>query len=113
MLLVFAAFMAVQQAPYAGELRERLNSPIKATVESKKMPYDLELCVADVLTITGTPSVFRDGPENVVIVSSLPASNTYMAAVSIERIASGSRLNLRLRGKGWDDRVTDRIKACA
>lgn len=110
-MLIAAALMA-QQAPYAGELRERLNAPIKASINSAKPPYDLEICVADVISVVGTPTVFRDGPDDVVIASSFPTGNKFLAAVSIRRVATGSHLDLRLQGKGWDDRITERLKAC-
>ena len=109
-VLAFAAM--IQSEPYRGELRERLEEPVISTLNSAKLSYDLEVCVADALTVLGTPTVFRSGPNDIVVAASLPSGNAYLAAVTISRVNDGSRLDLRLRGKGWDDRITARLRQC-
>ena len=111
-VITVAAALLLQAKPYEGELMERLKAPAKATFESQKRSYDLEICVADALTVVGSPTVLRDGPENIVIAASLPAGNAFLASVSIAREGSGSRLELRIRGKGWDDRIKSRVAGC-
>jgi hypothetical protein len=101
-----------QQMPYEGELRERLSKPVIASLESRKPAYDLELCVADVMTVMGVPTVLRDGPDNLQMMINFPNGNSYTASVSFIKLANGTRLDIRLRGKGWDDRLRDRLTTC-
>lgn len=110
MILLPAALIAAQA--YQGELRERLAAPIVEEFDSAKKAYDLEVCVADALTVLGTPTAFRDGPDNIVIAASMPSGNAYLAAVTISKSGDGSHLALRLRGKGWNDRLRSRISGC-
>lgn len=112
MLAIAALALLLQAKPYEGELRERLQAPAKAAFESGKRSYDLEICVADALTVIGSPTVLRDGPENIVIAASFPGGNAFLASVSIARTATGSHLELRIRGKGWDDRIRTRVAGC-
>ena len=95
-----------------GELSERLSSPPKATFDTAKKPYDLEICLADALTIVGVPSVFRNGPENVVFAVSYAGGNAVLSTLSVDRTDAGSHLTLRTRGKGYDDRLIGRIRGC-
>ena len=106
------ALLSAQAEPYEGELKEHLRTPVKATMESAKRSYDLEICVADVLTALGTPTALRSGPDDVVIAASFPTSNAYIASATIIRVGQGSRVELRVRGKGWDDRLRTRLQAC-
>lgn len=112
MLVIAAAALLLQAKPYEGELVERLKTPAKATFESQKRSYDLEICVADALTVVGSPTVLRDGPDNIVIAASFPGGNAFLASVSIAKNGTGSRLELRIRGKGWDDRIKARVAGC-
>lgn len=112
MIAIAAAALLLQATPAGGELMERLQSPVRATFESQKRSYDLEVCVADALTVMGSPTVLRDGPENIVIAASFPGGNAFLASVSISRNGTGSHLELRLRGKAWADRMKTRIAAC-
>jgi hypothetical protein len=113
-LMMFASAIAliVQGEPNAGELMERLTSEPKAVFDTGKKPYDLELCLADALTLIGAPTVFRDGPDNIVMAVALAGGNAIFATVSVAQKADGSHLELRARGKGWDDRLSARIKTC-
>jgi hypothetical protein len=106
------ALLAAQTEPYEGELKEHLRTPVKATMESAKRAYDLEICVADVLTVLGMPIALRSGPDDVVIAASFLVSNAYMASATIIRVGEGSRVELRIRGKGWNDRFRERLQAC-
>lgn len=102
----------VGEKPWQGEIMERLSAPVIATFTTTKPAYDLEICVANALTSLGTPTVLRDGPDNIVILASLHGGNAFLASASIIKTATGSRIDLRLRGKGFDDRVTRRIDDC-
>lgn len=100
--------------PYYGELRERLESPVVATVESTKQPYDLEACATNAVLSLGGPVVFRDGPDNVIVGASLaPTAQAFLVSISLVKIATGTRMELRLRGKGWDERMKERMTVCA
>ena len=100
--------------PYYGELRERLDSPVVATFDSNKQPHDLELCVANAVLSLGGPVILRDGPENVIVGASMsPIGQAFLVTVSLLKTANGTRLELRLRGKGWDERMKERLGACA
>lgn len=113
-LTILAGAMAMlalgQTGP--GELSERLNSEPKAVFDTGKKPYDLEICLADALTIVGVPSVYRDGPENIVLAVSFAGGNAVLSTISVTRTEAGSHLTLRARGKGYDDRLMSRIRAC-
>jgi len=110
--LLALALIGAQAEPYEGELKEHLRLPVKASMPSGKRSYDLEICVADVLTVLGTPTALRSGPDDVVIAASFPTSNAYIASATIVRVGTGSRIDLRVRGKGWDDRLRARMEAC-
>lgn len=113
--MIWIAAMAVllpQAEPFEGELSEHLRTPVKATMTSTKRAYDLELCVADVLTVLGTPTALRSGPDDVVIAASFPGGNAYIGSATIVRVGDGSRVDLRIRGKGWDDRLRARLQGC-
>ena len=112
MLIIAAMLLIAQDKPYQGELRERLNAPPKAAFDTGKQSYDLEICVADALTVVGIPTVLRDGPDNIVIAAAFPSGNVFLASVSISKVGLGSHLELRIRGKGYDDRIASRIKGC-
>lgn len=99
-----------QTEPFAGELKERLASPINATLTTTKRPYDLEVCIADAVTMIGIPTVLRDGPENLVIGAAGP--NIFTATVSIVRNGEGSQVLIRVKGKALNDRVTSRVRQC-
>ncbi len=103
-----------EDGQYYGELRERLESPVVATFESSKQPHDLEVCITNAVLSLGVPVILRDGPENVIVGATLaPFSQAFPVSVSLLRSASGTRLELRLRGKGWDERMKERLAICA
>jgi hypothetical protein len=100
--------------PYYGELRERLEAPVVATIESTKQPYDLEVCVANAVLSLGGPVILRDGPDNVIVGASMsPTSQAFLVSVSLLKTAGGTRMELRLRGKGWDERMKQHLTTCA
>lgn len=109
---MLALLLNIQDKPYEGELKERLRTPAKASFESNKASYDLEICVADAVTVLGVPTVLRDGPANIVIAAATPGGNAFPVSVTISPAKSGSHLDLRIKGKGWDDRIASRIRAC-
>ncbi|VVT20132.1 conserved hypothetical protein [Sphingomonas aurantiaca] len=102
--------LAGQTEPFAGELKERLASPIDATLTTTKRPYDLEVCLADAITMLGIPTVLRDGPDNLVIGAA--SANVFNATVSVIRTGEGSQILIRVKGKGFNDRVTSRVRQC-
>lgn len=112
MLTIAALALLLQAQPYEGELKERLRAEPKAVFDSAKKSYDLEICIADALTVIGSPTVLRDGPENIVIAAAFPGRNAFLASVSINPTSTGSHLALRIRGKGWDDRISARVTGC-
>lgn len=112
MAVILALVLAAQAGAYAGELKEHLALPPSATFSSAKPAYDMEICIADALTVLGTPTVLRDGPSNIVIAASIPMSGTYIASATVLHTDEGSRVDLRVRGKGWNDRMRERIQAC-
>lgn len=112
MLIIAALMLFGQDKPYEGELKERLRAPAVAVFESAKRSYDLEICVADILTAIGTPIVLRDGPDDIVVAASFREANAYLTSISIIRTETGSRLELRLRGKALIETLRARMAAC-
>lgn len=110
--MVWVIALAAQGSAYAGELKEHLALPPVAELASNKQSYDLEICIADALTVLGTPTALRDGKDDVVIAASTPMAGTYIASATIVHTEQGSRVDVRVRGKGWNDRVRDRVQAC-
>jgi hypothetical protein len=111
-MLLMALMMMADKPWQGGEIKERLESPITASFDTAKRADQLEICLADVLSVTGSPTVLRDGPDNIVILSSSGFGGAYLASVSVNKTATGSHLDLRIRGKGWDDRMKERITVC-
>lgn len=109
--LVAAATSSVPDGQYVGSLRQRLTSPVTAAFDSTKKPYDLELCVADVLNVIGTPIALRDGPKDVVILPSV-GPGKFIASVSLLERPTGTRVEFRVQGKAWDDRLRERLLTC-
>jgi len=98
-------------AQYAGELKERLRAPVVENFTTPKKPYDLEICLADVITSVGYPIVLRDGPRDVVIAAALSPSK-YMASFSLRDVPAGTQIEMRLMGRGWDERFRSRVRDC-
>jgi len=111
MIALALLLIASQAEPFVGEIKERLAAEVRATFASTKKPYDLEICTADVVSVLGTPTVLRDGPTDVVMIVAL-GQGAYLGSLSMHDVPGGSTLELRLRGKGWDDRLKERIQAC-
>lgn len=111
-MLAGALALLGQSQPGPGELKQRLNSEIKATFETNKKSYDLEVCLADALTLIGGPTVLRNGPENIIIAVAYGGGNAIFATINVDRTPTGSHLELRARGNGWDDRLKARITTC-
>jgi len=109
--LTVLAAAAPASAQYSGELKERLRAPVIDTFTTRKKPYDLEICLADVITSVGYPIVLRDGPRDVVIAAALSPSK-YMASFSLRDVPAGTQIEMRLMGKGWDERFRSRIRDC-
>ena len=111
---MLALMLAGSDQSFVGELRKRLESPITETIDSAKRPYDLEICITNAVVSIGTPIVLRDGPENTVVAASLsPTAQVFPIAVSLIQTPTGTRIEVRLNGKGWNDRMRDRMTACA
>jgi len=98
-------------AQYAGELKERLRAPVIETFQTARKPYDLEICLADVITSVGYPIILRDGPKDVVIAAALSPSK-YMASFTLRDVPAGTHIEMRLMGKGWDERFRTRVRDC-
>jgi hypothetical protein len=109
-MFVIALLLA---ADTVGPIRHRLSEPVVKTFETWKAPSDLEICVADAVSVTGVPLVMRDGPDNVVITGSrAPQSTAVPISASIVKTPTGSRIDMRLDYKGWDERLTSRFAGC-
>lgn len=104
LVLLGAASTSVAQ-----ELTERLNSPVKQQFASSKAPYDLELCVADAITMRGgaKPVVIRSGERDVIVFG---YEHTATIAVSLNATPSGTSIELRTRGNDMDDRLAKDLK---
>lgn len=114
MKMIFLTVLLFTQdmAGFVGEIRERLDKQVTATFETPKPVIDLELCVADALSSIGTPTMLREGADRVHMMISFSGANVYLASASFIVIPTGTRIDLRVRGTGWDERLTARIKAC-
>jgi hypothetical protein len=111
--LLLVAAMLIAEKNYYGELRERLDEPVVATIQSKKKPYDLEVCVANATLSVGWPFVMRDGPKNSIIAASGASSNAFVISVTLIDTPSGTDMELRIRGFGWNDDMKKRLTDCA
>lgn len=110
--MMLMALMMMADKPWQGEIMERLESPITASFDTTKRADQLEICLANVVTVLGTPVILRDGPDNIVMLSATVNGGGFASSISVNKTATGSHLDLRLRGKGWDDRFRERINAC-
>jgi hypothetical protein len=101
--------LGAASAGLAQELTERLSSPVKQQLSSANSPYDLELCVADAVTMRGgsKPTVVRNGERNVIVFG---YENSATIAVSLNAAASGTAIEIRTRGDDMDDRLAKDIR---
>lgn len=109
--VIAMALAPLQAASVAGELMERLNTPAQSVFETTKKPEDIELCIADALTLIGNPSIFRDGLDRSVFSVAQGGGNGITATVSVIKTQTGNRLETRSRG-AWKDRLSARVKSC-
>jgi hypothetical protein len=112
MILLALMLFAQDTSGFVGEIQERLGKPVSVSFETLKPVIDLELCIANALSSLGTPTMLREGPDKVHMMISFPAANAYLASASFITTQTGTRIDLRVRGKGWDDRLTSRVKDC-
>jgi len=97
--------------PYSGEVREALALPVVASFTSTKQIYDLEVCVADVLSAEGAPIVLRDGPDDVLMLAYNGFNTAYYASVWMRPAPSGTILDLRAR-KAFQNKMMVRLPQC-
>ena len=109
---LFILATAAHGQTYRGEISERLATPVIASFQSVKPIHDLEICVADAISVLGFPILLRDGPDTVTMLMSVARGPGYIGSVSFIKTMAGTRLDLRLRGKGWNDRLSERIAGC-
>lgn len=95
--------------PQPGEIRERLNTPVVESFQSRSAVYDLEVCVADAVSVYGTPVILRDGRDDLQIVVAQGGGIRYPVAVSLIHQESGTRIDLR----GDDKDLRQRLTECA
>lgn len=115
LFMLVAGPAVAEDRPYFGELRERLESPVVATFASSKQPHDLEVCVANAVLSLGAPIILRDGPDNTIVGAMYAPgySQAFLASISLIKTRTGTLMELRLRGKGWDERMKERLTVCA
>lgn len=111
-MMAVIALAMIADAPWVGEIREKLGQPVVAQFTSPKPIDRLELCVANVVTTLGTPVVLRDGPDKVVILASAADGRIYLTAVSMTQTNGTTHIDLRVQGKGWNDRIATRLQSC-
>jgi hypothetical protein len=110
-LLAVSASVAAAAQPYSGEIREALSLPVVATFTSAKPVYDLEVCVADVLSAEGAPIVLRDGPNDVLMLAYNGFNTAYYASVRLHPTDRGTTLDLRAR-KAFQNKMVGRLPEC-
>lgn len=112
--MIFAALLLAFAQPHPiGEIGERLRDQPSFTLTSRKQPADLEFCVADVLSRVATPAAFRDGPNRTIVIATLTGfSQKIVATVELNGAPQGTTIVGRIMGKGWDDRIHQRVAAC-
>ena len=115
--LMFLAFVAIAMPLHAedqsnppGEIQKRLDKEPNFTFQTSKKPIDLEFCIADVLSRMAEPSAFRDGPNRSIVIAN--ALGKVVGAIELNGSASGTIVIGHIYGKGWDDRMRERIHAC-
>lgn len=115
MLLIVAALVqsAISHPDFQGEIGERLNKPIYATLESNKSIDDIELCVADAVSKLGVPTIFHDGPKVIqMMINGGGMSSGFPYAVTFIPTDSGTKLQLRAIADKFPDKYVDRVKTC-
>jgi len=116
MWYAIAAFIGALQSgppPGDGEIYEHLSRPVIRSVEGNGQLEDVQLCLADALYSTGLPINYQQGRDRIVMISLMPNSYRIMASVTLTNLTSSTfRAELRVRGRGWDDRMTERVDYC-
>jgi len=109
-LAVSATAASAADDPFPrGEIQERLDKEPTFTFQTSKRPVDLEFCVANVLSKMAVPSAFTDGPNRSIVTASL---GKVIAAIELNGYPTSTTVIGHIYGKGWDDRMRDRIHAC-
>lgn len=107
---MLALALALIATPAGGNISQRLASPPAFTLETPRPIADLELCVADALSLMAPPAVFRDGVDRSVLVADDRGS--MVAAMDLRRANGRTQVVGHIRGKGWDDRIRERVGRC-
>jgi hypothetical protein len=115
MTLSMMAGQPAEGAPqrFRGELDENLSSAVDHSIIVHGRLEDAELCLADSVYAVGVPVVLRDGPDKFVIAAFGAASPVVFVTISLSPAGEGSwRADIRVRGRGWDDRMAERVRGC-
>lgn len=113
MIAAAMLLLMTPQVDFRGELRETLETPVDHVFVSNKRPQDVEVCIADAFTSVGVPSVLRQGDAQVLIVSFMPdGGGGVFAALTLKFDKAPMTAELRVRGKGWDERMKARVGQC-
>lgn len=110
--MLFLIMLAAMENWKGGEISENLRMPVKAEYTTAKSIADLELCVADALSTSGTISIVRDGAKNVVILAAQPRDRGYISSAYLSPYDSGTKVQLRVRNNDVDDRMRSRFSVC-
>ena len=103
---------AFAQRPYQGSLSTLLSAPADGALRSSKTSYDLEVCIADVVAVLGSPVALRQGANNVVIASGYPAG-LFGAAVTLTPVPGGTSIEARFIAKNSTKaKLLDRMRTC-
>jgi hypothetical protein len=119
-MIVFAALawaaavmqpeVGVALPPHRGKLHETLASPIDFSFQATGRLEDVQICIADVVSVVGAPVVLQNGRDRLVIASY--SQGTFMAAVSLAQQRELVTAEIRVRGGGWDGRIASRTRSC-
>ena len=111
-VLALLASHQASETAFRGEIREHLDSPIDATVAGGGNLSEVQICIADSLFALGVPSVLQASRETVLI-GAFNSAPVVMASVMLTQVAPGAlRAEVRVRGRGWNDRIVARVRGC-
>lgn len=91
--MIYLVMLAAMESWKGGEISENLRMPVKAEYTTAKPIVDLELCVADALSTSGTISIVRDGDKNVIILAAQPRDRGYVSSAYLSPNVVGRRFN--------------------
>jgi hypothetical protein len=109
-----AALFVASPAYSDADLRKHLAGPPVAVFTSAKRPEQIELCAADIIGESFLPVAYSDGNGGLLLFGfrGMMGAGTVRRVVSLLRIQSGTRVELRTNANEPDDKLATSLRAC-